>query len=218
MDRIGSQASEFAQVPTTLHGQLFLLAFDPKRGRFDGYDVTLFGYALRAAMLADLYLAGYLVERDGWAVPGRAASPDNLVLRATFAQVGVHNRTTWAQLVAGNAHEAISAVREQLLTEGWLRAGRGAVRAVPVANLEPYDPCRVGVLADAVGGALNDTIAGLPADPYLLAVGLLAVLAQLPGVADVVADADPDRLQELMRGAIAPIPGLTEAIKGRPTW
>jgi hypothetical protein len=218
VERIRGLASEFAQVPSTLHGQLFLLAFDPKQGRFDGYDVTLFGYALRAAMLADLYLAGYLVERDGRAVPGRAASPDNLVLRATFAQVGVHNRTTWAQLVAGNAHEATSAVREQLLTEGWLRAGRGAVRAVPVANLEPYDPCRVGALADSVTGALRDAIAGLPADSWLLALGLLAVLARLPGVAEIVADVEPGRLQDLVQGAIAPVRGMAEAIKGRPAW
>ncbi|MBB3605212.1 hypothetical protein FHT40_004896 [Mycolicibacterium sp. BK556] len=213
MERIRGLSTEVSPVPTTLHGQLFLLAYDPKLGRFDGHDSTLFGFALRAAMLADLYLQGYLVERAGCAVPGRAASPDDPALRAAFAQVGVHNRATWAQLIAGNGYEAISVVREQLVTEGWLRTGRHAVLAVPAASLEPYDPCRVGALADDVIGELRNAIAERPAEPWLLAVGLLAFLAQLPGVADFAATVDRHRLQDLARDGIAPVSGLAEAIR-----
>ncbi|EHB55988.1 hypothetical protein MycrhDRAFT_3182 [Mycolicibacterium rhodesiae JS60] len=213
MERIRSLSSESAQVPAALHGQLFLLAFDPKLGRFAGTDSTLFGLGLRAAMLADLYLQGYLVERQGWAVPGRAASPDDPILRAAFAQVGVHNRATWAQLVTGNAPEVISAVREQLLTEGWLRPGRHGVLAVPAAGLEPYDTCRVGILADQVTGALHNAVAGEPAEPWRLACGLVAVLTQLPGVAGFAAGADRDRVQELARYGIAPVAGLAEVIR-----
>lgn len=213
MKRIRGLSSEVSHVPSTLHGQLFLLAFDPKLGRFDGHDSRLFGLALRAAMLADLCLQGYLVERQGWAVPGRAASPDDAILRAAFAQVGVHNRATWAELVARDSHETISMVREQLITAGWLRTGRPAVRAVPGASLEPYDPSRVGALAHQVAGALRDAIAGRPAEPWLLACGLLAVLARLPGVADVAGSADRQRIQELARHGIAPVSGLAEAIR-----
>ena len=66
MERIRGLSSEFSQVPSTLHGQLFLLAFDPKQGRFDGRDSPLFGLALRAAMLTELYLTG---------LPGGARRP-----------------------------------------------------------------------------------------------------------------------------------------------
>lgn len=170
MDRGRGPSSQFPQVPQTLYGQLFLLAFDPNQGRFDGHDTTPFGFALRAA-LTDLYLGGFLVERDDRAVPGKAASPDDLVLRAAFAQVGVHNRATWAQLVADNAHEVISVVREQLITEGWLRPARHTVSGMPVAGLERYETCREGVLADEVCGALRNAIAGLPAEPWLLTGG-----------------------------------------------
>jgi hypothetical protein len=213
MERIRNLSSDVAQVPATLHGQVFLLAFDPKLGRFAGHASTLFGLGLRAAMLADLYLQGYLVERQGWAVPGRAASPDDPILRAAFAQVGVHNRATWAELVTGNAREVISAVREQLVTEGWLRPGRHAVLAVPAAGLEPYDTCRVSILADQVTGAVQNAVAGEPAEPWRLACGLVAVLTQLPGVADFAANADRDRVQELARYGIAPVAGLAEAIR-----
>ena len=41
-------------LPQTLHGQLYLLAYDRKRHRFDGDNLPLFGLALRAAMLTDL--------------------------------------------------------------------------------------------------------------------------------------------------------------------
>ena len=216
MARIGDPSSEFSQVPATLHGQLFLLAFDPKSRRFDGYDTTLFGFALRAAMLTDLHLRGFLMERAGWAVPAKAASPDNPILRAAFAQVGVHNRATWAQLVAGNEHEAISAVREQLVNEGWLRTRPHNGSAVSDAYLEPYDESRVGALAAEVSGALREAIAGFTAEPWSLACGLLAVMAELPVMADFGVDVQGrDRLRELASGAVVPVSGLFEAIRNR---
>jgi hypothetical protein len=215
MERSRGLSSDVSPVPSTLHGQVFLLAFDPKRGRFARHDSALFGLALGAAMLTDLYLTGYLVERDGRPVPGKAASPDDQILRSAFAQVGVHNQATWAQLIIGHHGCAITAVRGQLIDEGWLHAGGRAIDTVPAANLELYDPCRVRDLADQVAGALRAAIAGKPADPWLLACGLLAVHAQLPGLADFVATVDLRRLQQLAREAIPPITGLAEAIHGR---
>ncbi len=209
MDRTGDVSSGFSTVPAALHGRVFLLAF---HRRFDGYDPTLFGFALRTAMLTELHLRGYLVERGGRAVPGRAAGPDNSLLQAAFAQVGVHNRATWAQLVVGNAQEAISAVREQLVTEGWLRPRRRPGIAAS-ADLEPYDQARVGALVDETTGALHAAIAGGSADPWSVAAGLLAALAQLPGAADVTVD----RLRSLATGPLVPISGLIEAIGDRRT-
>lgn len=51
-------------LPQTLHGQLYVLAFDRDRHRFDGDNLWLFGFALRAAMLTDLYLNGYIETRE----------------------------------------------------------------------------------------------------------------------------------------------------------
>ncbi|WP_431237548.1 GOLPH3/VPS74 family protein [Mycolicibacterium aichiense] len=217
MGRIGDLSSEFSAVPSTLHGQLFLLAFDPRSGRFDGYDPALFGYALRAAMLTDLYLRGFLVERAGMPVPARAASPDDAILRAEFAQVGVHNRATWAQLIAGNQHEAITAVREQLVNEGWLRTRRpqpGLV--VSDAGLEPFDQCRVRAVADAARRALRDAVSGLPTEPWPVACGLLAVMAELPVLGEFSAEVHgPGRLEGLAIGDLAPVSGLIDAIRER---
>ena len=51
-------------LPQTLHGQLFLLAYDRRRHTFDGDKRWCFGLALRAAMLSDLYLTGRLEDRE----------------------------------------------------------------------------------------------------------------------------------------------------------
>src|SRR4051812_16441261 len=51
MQRDRGLSSDVSHVPSALHGQLFLLAFDPKRGRFARHGSGLFALALGAAML-----------------------------------------------------------------------------------------------------------------------------------------------------------------------
>lgn len=79
-------------LPQTLHGQLYLLAYDRKRHRFDVYSGELFGFALRAAMLTDLYLTGHLEDKGGTPYPSSVARPGDPVLRAAFDQIGVTGR------------------------------------------------------------------------------------------------------------------------------
>ncbi|WP_431235042.1 GOLPH3/VPS74 family protein [Mycolicibacterium psychrotolerans] len=214
MGRIGDPWSVFSRVPSTLHGQLFLLAFDPRSGRFDDHDPQLFGFALRAAMLTDLHLRGFLVERAGKPVPARAASPDDPILRAEFAQVGVHNRASWAQLVAGNQHQAITAVREQLVNEGWLRTGPRPGLPICDTSLEPFDQCQVRALADAARDALRNALAGLPAEPWPVACGLLAAAAELPVMGEFSAGVRGcGRLDGVAAGDLVPVSGLIDAIR-----
>ena len=216
MGRIGDPTSEFSPVPATLHGQLFLLAFDPRAGGFRGFDPDLFGLALRAAMLTDLYLSGFLVERAGKPVPARVASPDDPILRAEFAQVGVHNQAGWAQLIAGNQLEAITAVREQLVNQGWLRTRWQPGLAVCRAGLEPFDQCRVRALADAARDALRNAAGGRPAQPWLVACGLLGVLAELAVMDEISGDVRGHGvLDGLATGALVPVAGLIEVIRER---
>lgn len=73
-------------VPATLHGQLYLLAYDRNRHQFDGGNRPLFGFALRAAMLTDLYLTGYLEDQGGKPSQSRGTCPGDPVLRAAFEQ------------------------------------------------------------------------------------------------------------------------------------
>ena len=86
-------------LPQTLHGQLFLLAYDRGRRTFDGDKRWCFGLALRAAMLSDLYLTGHLEDREneeGTRYPAGVTRPDDPVLRAVFGGIGDDSGNGWA--------------------------------------------------------------------------------------------------------------------------
>ena len=82
----------------TLHGQLYLLAFDRKRHRFEGDNLKLFGFALRAAMLTDLYLTGHLEDKQGQPYASRVERLGDPLLRAAFEQ-SVSSGKDWAELI-----------------------------------------------------------------------------------------------------------------------
>ena len=168
-------------LPQTLHGQLYLLAYDRKRHRFDVYSGELFGFALRAAMLTDLYLTGHLEDKGGTPYPSSVARPGDPVLRAAFDQIGVTGRKDGAQLLAEDQRDAPRVVRDQLKAAGWLRVQqRRMLGIIPTARLGLYDEEMVSGLADPVTEALRRAIDGLPAAPRPLAAGLLGVLGQMP--------------------------------------
>lgn len=80
--------------PQTLHGQLYLLAYDRTCNERRIVDKALFRFALRAAMLTDLHLAGHLRDEDGQAV-GNTAPSDPLLL-AVYEKAP----SAWTRLIA----------------------------------------------------------------------------------------------------------------------
>ena len=204
--------------PQTLHGQLYLVAYDPQLHRFrferdnrcdNGW---LFGFALRAAMLTDLYLTGHVEDKQGNAHPTSAARPDDPVLHEALK--GVAGRD-WVQLIAHNEHYARQVVRDQLEATGWLRVQhRRMLGIIPTARVGLYDEDMVSGLADRVIEALRNAIDDRPADPRPLAVGLLAVQAQLPVISSFE-NSHRQELREMTFAAIEPILGLHQAIQNR---
>ena len=91
-------------LPQTLHGQLYLLAFDRKRHRFEGDNLKLFGFALRAAMLTDLYLTGHLEDKQGQPYASRVERLGDPLLRAAFEQ-SVSSGKDWAELITESKGE-----------------------------------------------------------------------------------------------------------------
>jgi hypothetical protein len=199
-------------LPQTLHGQLYLLAFDRDQHRFDGDNLWLFGLALRAAMMTDLYLTGYLEDKGGKAHRLSDVRPDDPVLCAAFEQI---HGIDWAQLIAENQSKAPHVVRDQLQATGWLHVQRRRMLGlIPSTRVALYDKDMVSGLAHRVTEALRNAIDGRPADPRPLAVGLLGVLGQMPTVFSFEECArHRQELRELTLAAIAPIVGLHEAIQ-----
>jgi hypothetical protein len=188
-------------LPQTLHGQLYLLAYDRQQHRFDGDNLPLFGLALRAAMLTDLYLTGYIEDKDGKAHRSSVVTPDDPVLRTVCAQIGsvFSGGRDWARLIAEDEEQASAVVRDQLKA---------------TARLALSDEDAVSGLADRVTEALRNAIDGRQADPRPLAVGLLAVLGQMPTVFSFKESAQHrEQIRELIIAAISPIVGLQQAIE-----
>jgi hypothetical protein len=200
-------------LPQTLHGQLYLLAYDRNRHRFGIYNHSLFSFALRAAMLTDLYLTGNLEDKGGKPYPSSSAGPGDPVLRAAFELVAA-SKLGWADLIAESPRGASRDVRDQLQATGWLRVQRRPILGVIPARLALYDEDMVSGLSDRVSGALHNAINGLEADPRPLAVGMLGILGQMPTVLSFKESSRyRQELRQMTFAAIEPILGLHQAIQ-----
>jgi hypothetical protein len=107
---------------------------------------------------------------------------------------------------------AVAAVRDQMRSTVRIHVGR-AIPGITTPRVTLSDETAVDALADRVQHALHSAIGGMPADPAALAVGLLGVLGQLPGVFSYEDESRHHaRLQALVQVTIEPILGLHQAI------
>jgi hypothetical protein len=82
-----SPARAESNLPPTLRGQLYLLTYDRTRRRLDPDDLPLLRFALRAAVLTDLYLSGHVADTSGAAFVCAPARPGDAILDAALDQV-----------------------------------------------------------------------------------------------------------------------------------
>ncbi len=202
------------ELPQTLHGQLFLLAYDRRRDRFDGDARWRFGLALRTAMLADLYLTGQLQDNEGRPCPVVGTRPGDPVLCAALDDISDNTQKNWAQAVAHDQREASAIVRSQLEEVGWLEVRRRRVLSiVPSTLFRLHDPDLVSGLADQVTTALRNAVDGRPTDDRPFAVGLLGALGQLPTVFSFEESSRHHvELEDLVDRALPPITGMRHVI------
>ncbi|WP_167759322.1 GPP34 family phosphoprotein [Mycobacterium sp. PS03-16] len=208
--RHGSERA--VELPEALHAQLYLLAYDRHRRRFCTERETLFGFALRAAMLTDLYLSGFLEDRQGRPCPTDSARHKDPLLQGMVVGIG---QRSWGQLIASDERATRQHVRQQLEADGWLvvRHHRFA-GMIPAQRLGVLDEQMVGGLADRVTAALHNAMLGRPAGPRPLAVGLIGVLGQMSTVLSLdECSLYQGRLRELICATIEPIFGLKQAVE-----
>jgi hypothetical protein len=207
-------ATTKAELPQSLYGQLFLLAYDRRRARVDGDDRWRFGLALRTAMLADLYLAGHVEDVGGRPALVAGTRPDDRVLRAILNDVASDEQRSWTRAVSRHQRRIPGLVRSHLEASGWLSVQRHrALGIVPATRIRLNDHDLVGALADQVIVALRNAIAARPADDRLVAVGLIGALGELPTVFDVEEASRHHReLDELVYQGIPPLNGMRQVI------
>lgn len=208
------------ELPRTLHGQLFLLAYDRRRRRFvydydDAWRMRWrFGYALKSAVLADLYLTGFIADREGrgWRV-NSASHPDPVLDNALNRVEG----RLWSEMITNDGRVCMEAVRGQLEAAGWIDGReRRTFGILPHRHQAVYDVDLVEASAIRVTDALRNILADRPADPRSLAIGLIAVQAQMPAVSSFnMHEQHRNALREMMFAAIEPILGLDQAIQNQ---
>ncbi|MET0495487.1 MAG: GPP34 family phosphoprotein [Actinoplanes sp.] len=198
-------------VPGSLAQRVFLLAYDPAKGRIR--VGTYLGAMLRAAALADLYLDGHLTdERGGAAVDARHPCRDPL-LAALLDEIAGSKRRTWESWVDRRQRAAVSAVRRQLSDGGWVRLEPHRILGVfPATRVTIRDPRVRKELLSRVNGALKNPIGKAdPADAALVAIvaagGLTLVLDRR------TKRAGKRRIEELTRLSGPIGPALRKAIE-----
>ncbi len=202
-------------LPGTLHGQLFLLAHDRRRIRFDAGDRPRYGLALRTAMFSDLYLAGHLSDRDGEPIAIDGPGPDDPVLHGILDEVAESNYQDWSDAILHDSHSRTPEVVHAQLGAEWQRTElRRRLGIVPYNRVRLTNSQLVQQLAGRVTTALHTALAGRPADARLLSVGLIGALGQLPTVFSFAeAIRHEHALHELVFEGIPPIFGMLTVVE-----
>src|SRR3954453_11758118 len=136
------------ELPQTLHGQLYLLAYDRNRREFE-FDCNgswnsqwRFEFALRSAMLTDLYLTGY-IEDNGGEVRRRKTGHDDALCNDMLNRAAGQG---WSALISRGSRTCRD-IHQQLEATGWIRGQRRRLMGIIPAKFEVYDDDMVGALA-----------------------------------------------------------------------
>jgi hypothetical protein len=99
-------------LPESLPARLYLLAFDTEKNRIPAYPQL--GLVLRAAALADLYLAGRVTDENGKVrATGDRRPPGDPLLDEMLQRLAEHRPLSWQAWIA-RGQPAVRTVRTQL--------------------------------------------------------------------------------------------------------
>ncbi|MDH6141984.1 MULTISPECIES: GOLPH3/VPS74 family protein [Kitasatospora] len=157
-------------VPDTLQGKLFLLAYDPDKGRLTSRSNL--DLLLRAAGLADLLRLGLIRDDRGRPV-AVAPAPAGLdpLLAEPLRLIAQSRPRSWQRWI-GRRRPTVREVRGSLADQGVLRLEERRVLGLfHAVRIEPRDPRARKQLTAAVSAALRDPISRVEAaDAALVAL------------------------------------------------
>jgi len=168
------------EIPDTLPARLYLLAYDARRGRLTARSKL--AYLIRAAALVDLQLRGHLADEKGRPRAATAASPVlDPVLESVLAEITVGKSRRWQRWVASNSRQTLRAVRDQLVTEKWIRIEtRRLLGLIPLTTVTVRDPRVLTRLVTLIRVALSPARPSSQVQPRDAALVALAAAAELP--------------------------------------
>ena len=188
-------------LPDTLPGRIYLLAYPPDKDRVA--HRSQLGLLLRAAALTDLLQRGLLSDQHGRARSDGLA-PDGLapVLAAVLDRIAASRPRSWEHWVTADERGTARAVRDLLCEQGRLDLTEYRVLGLfPGRRAVPRDPAVRQQLATGVEAALAAGTAA-EVEPWQAAVVSLAAAAELRPVLS-------RRRQHEQRARIAELTAIT---------
>lgn len=157
-------------VPHSLPQRIFVLAYDPDRGRVR--VGTNLGAMLRAGALADLYLNGHLTDEHGRPAIDVRRPSDNPVHKELLNEIAGSRPRKWQTWIDRRQRPAVAAVRQQLGDDGWVRLRPHKIFGLfPTTKVTIRDPRVRKELLGRVNDALKKPIGRIdPADAALVAI------------------------------------------------
>ncbi|GLY92829.1 GPP34 family phosphoprotein [Actinoplanes sp. NBRC 103695] len=157
------------EVPARLAQRMFLLAYNPDKGRVA--IGSHLGALLRAAALADLYVTGHLADERGRAVVTRHPCHDPVLL-PLLEEIAASRPRKWQVWVGRRQRHLIRETRRQLGDGGWVRLEPYKILGLfPATRVTVRDPRVRKELIGRVTGALKKPIDRVdPADAALVAI------------------------------------------------
>lgn len=101
-----------AAPPESLAARIFLLAYDPAKGRLAGRSTL--GKTLRAAALIDLQLRGNLADDNGRAQPTKAAAPKDEILAGILTEIRTAGSRKWRTWIDRGQRAIVRDIRDEL--------------------------------------------------------------------------------------------------------
>ncbi|MEU0243226.1 GPP34 family phosphoprotein [Streptomyces sp. NPDC006235] len=197
--------------PLLLPARLCLLAWDPAPPA--GTGTAHLSGPVRAGALVELARHGLLVDEDGIATPADLDSgTGDAVLDGLLELVRESCPHPWRTWVTLYSRVTADAVREQLVTEGFLRAEKKRVLGVfPSVEYALDRTAAVEALREETRQVLRGPRPVAQISEREAAVATLAAAAELLPEEDV--GAHVQRVRELEERAVASVPGLGEIVR-----
>lgn len=188
----------------------FLLAFDLRKEKLTQRDVL--GFLLRASALAELLLAGNLVDESGKARArtAPAAEPGSLPA-VVWEQISSSPPSSWRQWVQKDNGKAFRLVRDELAAARVISVERRRILLFPVERITPRKAYLSRRLAERVGRAIRG---GRPVGHLDEDVRVLAALATAARLKTVVPSWRERRLlRDRIRQLSVPIEPIATALR-----
>jgi hypothetical protein len=165
-------------VPESLAGRLYLLAYDTRRQRMTARSEL--GFLMRAGALTDLLMAGHLTNEGGKPHAVSTGPLPDPLMDAVLRQIAGSRPRSWQHWVNKGARQAVWAVRDQLAADGWIRLEQRRVLGLfPSTKVTVRDTRVVKRLASTVSSTLRGGQPAARLDPRDAALVALAATGEL---------------------------------------